>query len=96
MLINSYDKNKIKNEMMKSKYDVFVGVADVIVVLAERKLTSYVYTVGFWLAMARKKVVIKRIVDRKSGLMKLPRGVLEEEERSDEEGIGALRQRQAL
>ncbi|GMN65594.1 hypothetical protein TIFTF001_034656 [Ficus carica] len=57
MLTNSYNKSKINNEMMKSKYDgkqaclcrtdpLFVGVADVIVVLAERKLTSYVFAVG--------------------------------------------------
>ncbi|GMN71497.1 hypothetical protein TIFTF001_051842, partial [Ficus carica] len=56
MFTNSYDKNKIKNEMMKSKYDgkraclcrtdpLIVGVTGVIVVLAERKLTSYVYAV---------------------------------------------------
>ncbi|GMN46324.1 hypothetical protein TIFTF001_015503 [Ficus carica] len=51
MFTNSYDKNKIKNEMMKSKHDgklsfVLFGVVDVYVVLAERKLTSYVYAVG--------------------------------------------------
>ncbi|GMN30050.1 hypothetical protein TIFTF001_044411 [Ficus carica] len=43
MFTNSYDKNKIKNEMMKSKYD---GKRACLFVLAKRKLTSYVYAVG--------------------------------------------------